>query len=213
MRTHAHKHTHDTSSLRPSPHTSPLCPCFLSFPLFLSFIASLFPSLSLPSFLSSSYYRLPSDFCSLVTWSVPLLLSFAATALVVSDYAPYSSSSRLWRSRRISPPQAFELKQLLSRRRRTTWSCVFLKWPRYLSLVAPFLSRRFRDRGLSGGFYPKQKRASHAAQADILDDSLPKKERAWPTAGQQFAAKPDFSTGKNVVVPFPSAREERYSTL
>ena len=32
------------------------------------------------------------------------------------------------------------------------------------------------------------------------------KERAVPTAGQPLTAEPDFGTGKNVVLPFPSAQ-------
>ena len=34
----------------------------------------------------------------------------------------------------------------------------------------------------------------------------PKKEKAVPAAGQPFMAEPDFGTGKNVVLPFPSAQ-------
>ena len=34
---------------------------------------------------------------------------------------------------------------------------------------SPFPRQRL-DGNLNGGFYPKQKRASHAAQADIVDD-------------------------------------------
>ena len=73
------------------------------------------------------------------------------------------------------------------------------------------------DENLNRGYYPrdtvtwKQIRASQTAKAGIVQ--MPKEERAWPTAGQQFMAELDFSTGKNVVLPFPLAREERCLTL
>ena len=54
----------------------------------------------------------------------------------------------------------------------------------------------------------KKIKGRHPAQAYHV--SLLKEERAWPTAGQQFMAEQDFCTGKNVVLPFPSAKEERY---
>ena len=57
----------------------------------------------------------------------------------------------------------------------------------------------------------KTKKGSHPAKAYI--GPLQKEERAWLTACQQFMAEQDFCTGKNVVLPFPSAKEERYSTL
>ena len=38
----------------------------------------------------------------------------------------------------------------------------------------------------------------------------PTLKRAVLTAGQPLMAEPDFGTGKNVVLPFPSARAERY---
>ena len=54
---------------------------------------------------------------------------------------------------------------------------------------------------------------SHAAQADIV--LLQIEERARPTAGQPFKAEQDIGTGpgKNIVLPIPSAWEERYRTL
>ena len=42
------------------------------------------------------------------------------------------------------------------------------------------------------------------ARADTVP--RPKKEMAVPAAGQPFMAEPDFGTGKNVVIPFPSAQ-------
>ena len=57
----------------------------------------------------------------------------------------------------------------------------------------------------------KTKKGSHPAKAYIVP--LPKEARAGPTACPQFIAEPDFCTGTNVVIPFPSAKEERYHTL
>ena len=48
------------------------------------------------------------------------------------------------------------------------------------------------------------KGASHVARANTVP--RPRKERAVPTAGQPLMAEPDFGTGKNVVLPFPSAQ-------
>ena len=44
----------------------------------------------------------------------------------------------------------------------------------------------------------------HAARADTVP--RPRKEWAVPTAGQPLMAEPDFGTGKNVVLPSPSAK-------
>ena len=49
------------------------------------------------------------------------------------------------------------------------------------------------------------------ARADTVP--RPKKERAVPAAGQPFMAVPDFSTGKNVVLPFLSAQGRTLSFI
>ena len=60
---------------------------------------------------------------------------------------------------------------------------------------------RILSKGRSG---VKKTETSHAARADTVP--RPRKKRAGPPAGQLLRAEPDFGTGKNFVLPFPSAQ-------
>ena len=57
-----------------------------------------------------------------------------------------------------------------------------------------------------GAVTSQQKRGKVRGPSRHCSEAEEGKERAVPAAGQPFMAEPDFGTGKNVVLPFPSAQ-------